>query len=187
MDRQVQTILSGAKQNGAWYEFQAQGVGKVATKKLDIAQQAQKLQGQTVTISITEQVSTNINPHTNQPFVNRYLNSAVPSSGVAAEAHQQPVQATQGFVQAQPQVGPTDRDTSIYRQTATKVAAHLLSHFPEQERTLNSFEKLTARLIQFYGSGQWSNEQAIAAEAQAVAAETGGTFGVPTTDDDIPF
>ena len=46
---------------------------KLSTKKTELIQAAQQLVGQIVTAGYNEATSDSINPHTGQPYINRYL------------------------------------------------------------------------------------------------------------------
>lgn len=75
-------ILESFAVNGQWYEFTAVGGKKVSTKRPEVAEIAKAFIGQPVVIDFTEKVSSNINPYKNEPYVDRYLNSIRPASGV---------------------------------------------------------------------------------------------------------
>ena len=49
--------------------------------------------------------------------------------------------------------GPSERDTQIHRQTATKVAAKLLDFFPKAEQDLDTFWVVTEQLVDYYQNG----------------------------------
>jgi hypothetical protein len=65
----------------------------------------------------------------------------------------------------------------IHRQTATKVAAMLISHLPAEQRTLDNLLVLSERLVAYYEHGVSEN---------ATPQDIGGYPGNPA-DDDIPF
>ena len=48
---------------------------------------------------------------------------------------------------------PSQRDTQIHRQTATKVAAKLLDFFPKAEQDLDTFWVVTEQLVDYYQNG----------------------------------
>lgn len=49
--------------------------------------------------------------------------------------------------------GPSERDTQIHRQTATKVAAKLLDFFPKAEQDLDTFWVVAEQLVDYYQNG----------------------------------
>jgi hypothetical protein len=79
MDQQVIGNVVGMEQrNGGWVAVAILVPGKehpvkLSTKKQELISQAQQMMGQLVTAGYNEQESTNINPHNNQPYTNRYL------------------------------------------------------------------------------------------------------------------
>lgn len=97
-----------------------------------------------------------------------------PLSQVAAEAQPQvPVMQTP----AAPAV-PVSRDIreeKIHRQTASKVAVHLLKHLSPEDQTFTNLITLSERLVAYYENGvEWPQQ-------------ADGDGAPPHTDDDIPF
>jgi hypothetical protein len=73
------------------------------------------------------------------------------------------------------------KEERIHRQTASKVAAILISHVPAEQRTLDNVLALAERLVAYYESGV----QRAAPNPEEYADP--GQQGIPHTDDDIPF
>jgi hypothetical protein len=133
-----------------------------------LANQARQLVGQQVLLSFTEkQIQKN-----GQTYTNRYYEGAEPTNGVAAAP------APWGSVDvpqlsfpvpgAPPEVA---RELKIMRQTATKVAAHMLVYLPETERTPDGLVAIAEYLVSYYQDGP--------RHAPAPASHA--------TADDIPF
>jgi len=64
---------------------------KLSTKRAELIQLAQQLGWQVVDALYNEEQSTNINPHNNQPYVNRYLENLAPA-GTMPQPQAQPQQ-----------------------------------------------------------------------------------------------
>lgn len=139
-DRVVVGVLGGleAKSNG-WMQFSIQEAGKqypvkASTKKPELIQQCTALLGQTVKVRIGEQPSTNINPNTGQPYVNRYLNEvAVAAPGETSSST--PQAQAQGQAQQQQASSDSVRELRIMRQTAAKVVGEMYASLPPEQQT----------------------------------------------------
>lgn len=96
VDREVTGILQGFEnRNNGWVRFailepNMQYPVKCDTKKQDVVAQAMAMGGQMVTVQIREQLSETLNPHTNQPYTNRYLNAIAPAGYAPSVQPQQP-------------------------------------------------------------------------------------------------
>ncbi|HEY7421436.1 MAG TPA: hypothetical protein VH541_05455 [Gaiellaceae bacterium] len=144
-DREIVGQLVGYEsRNNGWMRFAIMEPGrqyavKVDTKKTDVINAAMALGGQTVVAQIREQQSDTINPHTNQPYTNRYLNQ-IAMAGMQPQPQtqpQQPQQQTWGQPTPQPTPQPqpqqeanwgltgAEKDLDIHRQVAWKCACFL--------------------------------------------------------------
>jgi len=88
---------------------------------------------------------------------------------------QAPTVVTPTVVQSPVRVSEEEREARIHRQTASKVAGILISHLPQEQRTLDNVLKISESLVRYYEHGvQWEQD---------------GNPGEPPphTDDDIPF
>lgn len=194
---QVSTMFVSAEAKpsarGTIYRFKEASGGIVVTNEEALAAQAQQLLNQPVTAEINEVTSTKVNPHSGRPYINRYLNAI--AAGAAPGATFQtatPSTSTGGFV-TQTITAPgvtieiTARDRSIWSQSASKVAAHLLAFFPESERTLATFDTLVKRETEKYAAAHKGNLDSAATLNGEFASHGGGEVVPPHTDDDIPF
>jgi hypothetical protein len=112
---------------------------------------------------------------------------------VQPTAPMQPQQITLPQPQAQPVaqmqqprsdfVPESVRETRIHRQTASKVAAILISHVPAEQRTLENVLALAERIVAYYENGLMQAAMPMAGDG----AGDPGPQGIPQTDDDIPF
>jgi hypothetical protein len=162
VDRDVHGILIGVEaRNAGWMRFLIQEQGrqypyKADTKKPEVIQAGMSLMQQPVSANVREQNSAEINPHTGQPYLNRYLNAIAPQGyapGVQpspqhmaqnqppgpaySQPAQQPQQAappTQMLNAPQPGISGYERDVNIMRQCASKCATMMLSALPEEQR-----------------------------------------------------
>src|SRR5688500_6210183 len=149
VDRDVHGLLQGveARSNG-WMRFLILEPGKQYPVKCDTKQQesinaAMSLMNQPVSAQVREQPSTNINPNTNRPYVNRYLNAIAlqGAGGYQQQPQQQPQQQQQPMQQQQqPQYTPQghgadEREMQIMRQAAAKEVAMSLAVLPIEQRT----------------------------------------------------
>jgi len=95
----------------------------------------------------------------------------------------QPVAQMQGQAMPQvqmqePRLSEAEREKRIHRQTATKVAAILISHVPAEQRTLDNVLALADRLVAYYEAGGGN---------PGAGGGQDGYGAAPHTDDDIPF
>ena len=132
-----------------------------ATKKQDIALTAHSLVGKTARIEGRVQQNGN--------FTNYYINSIQETDAPAttSDVFDSPIPSSNGSTAV-----PTDRDESIYRQVATKVAAQLAD-------TPTDFWQNVDTLMNFYRTGQHPSQE----ENYAQTATQTDFAG----DDDIPF
>jgi len=86
------------------------------------------------------------------------------------------VQPPQTSSSATPRISDDDRESRIMRQTASKVAAILISHIPAEQRTLDNVVMLSERLVSYYRGG-------VAWPAQ----DGQGQQPPPDDEDGIPF
>lgn len=118
VDREAHGTLAQVEQRqGGFYRFHIMEAGmqyptKVDTKKVELIQQAMSLMGQPVSAQIREQESTNINPNTQRPYVNRHLNAIAPAG------YSPGVMPVQGAPQPQPQQQQQMQPQQQYQQTA---------------------------------------------------------------------
>lgn len=137
VDREIEGMLAGVEQRQAgWVRFAILEDGnqyptKVDTKKPELVNAAMALMSNRVRAAIREQQSTTINPHTNAPYTNRYLNEI---SAVDVALGVRPVQTTNDAPATNVNVPTTtgqqplmglDKDLNIARQCASKVVAML--------------------------------------------------------------
>jgi hypothetical protein len=78
------TLAQVEQRQQGWMRFHIMEPGnqyatKVDTKKPELVQQCMSLLGQQIVAEIREQESTNINPNSGRPYVNRYLNAIAPA------------------------------------------------------------------------------------------------------------
>lgn len=71
---ELATKITAVSTRGEWFSFDTEAGVRVDTKDVEIANSAQALLNQPVVIDYSERPSRNINSHTGQPFINRYLN-----------------------------------------------------------------------------------------------------------------
>lgn len=88
-------VQSVAKNDKGWWEIQVEGApGKLTTKKDDVAQQFSALLAQVALARFTPKQGTNVNPHTNQPYMNYYADGALPGQPAAPDPAPAAVQAS---------------------------------------------------------------------------------------------
>jgi hypothetical protein len=97
----------------------------------------------------------------------------------------QPVVTMQG-----PRLSDEEREDRIMRQTASKVAAILISHIPAEQRTLDNVVILSERLLAYYRGGMGTNGQPQQQQNQWADhpdyAGDPGPQGIPVTQGDFP-
>jgi hypothetical protein len=172
------------------------------TKDADLVQQMMGLIGQQLSFMCGKSHWTNSQ---NQPVVSLWINGyGQPGSIAQAPAPvQQPVMQQpvvpqyappvqqQPLVQQMPAAPtqtmqqPSQRDVTedkIHRQTATKVAVHLLKHLSPEDQTFTNLITLSERLVAYYDNGvSWPQQPTNMNDGDP------GPQGAPHTDDDIPF
>jgi len=158
------------------------------TKDQNLVAQLSTMIGQSTSFLCGESHWTN---QSGAPVVSLWINGVGPAGGFQNQTQQLPPPVPQ---QAWPQQAPTTlpipqqaptvvqagdgritedvREKRIHRQTASKVAAILLSHLPQEDRTLDNVLRISESLVGYYEYGMQM--------AQNEAAP-------PHTDDDIPF
>jgi hypothetical protein len=100
---------------------------------------------------------------------------ATPMVGMQPQAQPQPV------AHVEQRTSDSVREFRIMRQTASKVAAILISHTPAEQRTLDNVLRLAEQLVGYYEHGMQK-----AAENPGDGGDP-GSQGIPHTDDEIPF
>lgn len=163
-------LLKGFSVNNGWTAVDLGDAAPkgISTKKDDVAAAVKELVGQTVTISYTESESNKTNEKTGKPYVNRWLNSVVPSQPVQAQPAQAPAPAAAQASSSPPAAaGPVSTDVSIVRQVSWKVAGALLQGATVDWRT----------------ASKWAHS----IEADILRGVE-PAFGAPdNSEDDIPF
>jgi hypothetical protein len=164
VDKDVHGQLVGVEtRNAGWMRFLILEPGnqypyKADTKNDEVIAAAMTLMNQAVSARVREQESTEINPHSGKPYMNRWLNAIAPQGYVQqnvpsgqvypdprfqqqvqqpmqqAPQPQQPQQPAQ--VPVQPAISGYDKDINIMRQCASKCATMMLSTLPEEQRTI---------------------------------------------------
>ena len=139
VERTIHGKLTGVEmRNAGWHRFAILEPGnqypyRADTKKKELIDQAMSLMNQDVTIQVQERESENINEHTGEPFVNKYLNAiaragrsaaAVPTRRSGSTRRRQEPQPTRRE-RVQPGVSGFDKDLTIWRQTAAKVVGSI--------------------------------------------------------------
>jgi hypothetical protein len=98
----------------------------------------------------------------------------------------QPVVTPMGVTQ-QPMQAPVQQDTTeqkIHRQTATKVAVHLLKHLAPENQTFENLLKISERLVAYYDTGvHWTAPIANPDDGDPGPEQP----GLSQADDQIPF
>lgn len=86
-------------------------------------------------------------------YTNRTITAVLASQGV--EPYQESSSSPEA-VKTAPMAsgGPSERETQIHRQTASKVAAQLLQYFDPEERTLDTFYVIAEQLVDYFANGQ---------------------------------
>jgi hypothetical protein len=156
--------------------------------------------GHQVTAAYNESESNQINPHTSQPYINRYLEAITQGAmqlvqpGQQSAPIQQQVQA-QPIQQAQQQgaatiqhVVPRDelRENRIMRQSS-KVAADLLPMLGQEDQNLASLVRISEQLVQYFRDGVQWNVPSAGDGVEPVQAQAQGEQAPVYPDDDIPF
>lgn len=110
----------------------------------------------------------------------------------AQNAQPQMQQSVQPQVQVQQQVPAEVKEQRIHRQTASKVAAILLSNLDKEYRTMDTLLQLSERLVHYYTDGlppRTLDDEIQRATPQTVdeMIEPGGEDWHDPDDDSIPF
>lgn len=119
-----------------------------------------------------------------------------PQQNAVVQPQVQPMAVPQALTQGMGAQGYDNdpKQGKIHRQTATKVAAILLTNLPSEQRTMTNLLALAERLVAYYDNGlpaaQTVEDLMSRAMPQGMedAAAQGGGYDQPTYDDsDIPF
>jgi hypothetical protein len=214
VERVIQGVLAGVEpRNNGWRRFAIQEPGrqypiKVDTKKPEVIDQAMALMGQMVSAAIREQQSDSINPHNNQPYINRYLNE-IAAAGHAQNPPPQQVQQPQPVPfpqQAARQQTPqewgggltgAEKDLDIHRQLAWKGACWMaaagkiestpraLVEAAEVGMAYITYGPLRFGVQPFSADGGAQHEPGGGSEYNPAYARVDGQ--VPAANDDHPF
>lgn len=124
--------IEDVTRNGDWFNIQTEELGRISTKRKALATEAKEFKGGRARIEYNEKEVSN----ERGDFTNRYLEKVLgpaSSNGVA---------------------GPVStKDMQIMRQTASKVAAFLAPHLPEEERTPEGLVQLAEFWLDYYING----------------------------------
>lgn len=154
------------------YEVFVNGQAFVAKKP--VFDQASMMVGQIVQL--------NTRTETNERgYTNNYLDSLVQGQQTqqAPQAQQQPQYHP---APTQPTEQPTTRDRQIWRQTATKVAAHLSSGEPE-----HAFWRNVDVLVHFYETGQKPSSNPVSSPHAPQQPQENFSQNQYPADEGIPF
>lgn len=182
------------------YEIQDSTGAKTSTSRRDLANEAHRLLQQTAELSVRVEQ--------NGSYENRYLDDIRASTGAVQRQTQQPFpevpQSTPQQAPQEPRIVAdgegTAKDWTVWRQTATKVAAQLAT-------TPQEFWDNVGQLITFYATGlqpeltpppRQQQQEPVTSYAPAQAAQQAAERFIPEnvpqtddhythTDDDIPF
>lgn len=135
-----------------------------STFNAGLGHQARQLIGRNVLLRFIEKTV----DKDGRTFVNRYYEGAEPVEDSFGSAPDAQFDA--------PPTGDT-KEMRIMRQTATKVAAHVLGYLDESERNRESLIAVAEYLVAYYRNGP----------ATPVATFAAVDEPIPHTDDDIPF
>ena len=205
----VGTLTGIESRNGGWSAIAILEEGnqypkKLSTKKAELISASVSLMGQLVTAAYNESESNQTNPHTGNPYVNRYLEAITPGAQQLVQPGQQtqPIQQQQAPAQTgisgQPgttiqHVVPRDeqREERIMRQSAAKVAADLLPLLSPEYHNLGSLVQIAEQLAKYFKEGVNWDVAPIQTQAEPVGdiGQTGiqGDQAPVHPDDDIPF
>jgi hypothetical protein len=98
---ELATVITGIDTFGEWFKFTTAQGFEVSTKHGETAREAQLMIGQPVVIDYVEKPG-KLNPHTGQPYINRYLNAisadlSVPKEMTLDEVFGKSLAANPGF------------------------------------------------------------------------------------------
>jgi hypothetical protein len=166
------------KANG-WFEVQVAVPGKqypvkLATKKSELIDAVRGVGAAVATFSYKETESENINPNTNKPYINRYL-EGVEAGGTPAPAggtgHKEDV----------------DWDAKERRDYRSRSWAHTISAFSHTIKPDEDPALVFARLRTFQNAIYKDIVRELDADAPAAAPKQQTIDEPPRDDDDIPF
>jgi hypothetical protein len=124
-----------------------------------------------------------VQPVMQQPVMQQPVQQFQPQAQQGSPATWPPQQPFQPVTQ-QPVAPVNSTEDKIHRQTATKVAVHLLKHLTPEQQTFDNLIKISERLVGYYENGvQWPVQDAPGA---GVSGDP-GPQGIPLADDEIPF
>ena len=169
------------KANG-WFEVAVAIPGKqypvkLSTKKSEIVDSVRALGGEIATFTYTETESDKINPHTEKPYINRYLQGAVTGGVVAPTASGSKGGAGQTDV---------DWDSKERRDFRSRAWAHTLGAFQHTIKTDEDPMLVFARLQGFQQAVYKDIVQELATPVQQTLPAA-NPDEPPHDDDDIPF
>jgi hypothetical protein len=194
----VGTVQGIESRNGGWSAIAILQEGnqyplKLSTKKPDLISQAMALMGQVVTAAYNEQQGTSLNPHTGQPYMNRYLEGITLGGQPMPQQYQQPqaqpVQQQQAPVQQQAyQQQPVSndlKDLRITRLACLKVSVEIWKTFEPEARNIASLIAINEELTPYGLNGvPWTTAPTA---APAPVQQQQAPNDQPPPDDDIPF
>ena len=203
----VGTLTGIESRNGGWSAIAILEEGnqypkKLSTKKQELISASVSLMGQLVTAAYNESESNQTNPHTGNPYVNRYLEAITPGAQQLVQPGQQ-TQPIQQQAQAQPvtqaaqgatiqHVVPRDeqREERIMRQSAAKVAADLLPLLSPENHNLASLVAIAEQLAKYFKEGvNWSTPpiQGTTEQPEPQGNDQAPVHPGDFPDDGIPF
>jgi hypothetical protein len=106
---------------------------------------------------------------------------------VAVPPQQAPVVVQPQAVPFQQAVPQDVKEQRIHRQTASKVAAIMLTHVAQEERTMSTLFTLAERLVAYYNEGMPNAETIEDLMQRSMPASIDEYPGNPDPDSDIPF
>ena len=193
---EIEARITGVQldQGTGWYRIipDHPTVKKLETKKSELAEQAAELMksGTLARISYTEKPSTNVNPHTNQPYLNRYFDGALP---IAAPA-------TSSGIEVVEQTGRKTNPTDAWRiclAAGGKLAVATLPMMPVSERGFEVQKRIAIAWAEFFFFSQAPSQPSVnggnptslfQAPAGSLPAFAGpGADEPPHDPNDIPF
>lgn len=147
-----------------------------------MGEQARQLAGQTVALRFVEKdVSKD-----GRTYTNRYYEGAEPySAGNFGNGQAGLTQLPIPFTGSSGSPSEPDRQIKIMRQTATKVAAHLMPYLPESERTPTGLLAMADFLVLYYEHG--NGPKAPADPGPQPGQQASFFDSSPHPDSDIPF
>lgn len=177
---QIEGVSIKSTSRGDLFVVKAGGT-EYSTFASAMGNQARQLTGQTVALRFVEK---NVEKD-GRSYTNRYYEGAEPYStgdfgNNSAGLTQLPIPFTGSPAPSEP-----DRQLKIMRQTATKVAAHLMPYLPEGERTPMGLLAMADFLVLYYEHGNGPNAPA---DPGPQPGQQGSFYDTqPSPDNDIPF